>query len=107
VVAGADGDALGVDDRRDVVRVHAIEREREDGHALRGVGRPEHAQPLDLAEPLEAVADQVLLVRPQRVVTEAVEEVARPRRARCAAHVRRARLEPVRRLLYVEPSVPT
>ena len=49
VVAGADADALAAEDLGHVVRVHAVERERDERAALVGVRRAVDRQPVDLA----------------------------------------------------------
>jgi hypothetical protein len=48
VVACPDAHAFGVDDRREVVRMHVVEPERHDAAARFGIHRPVDLQPLDL-----------------------------------------------------------
>ena len=82
MVAGADADALAAEDLGDVVRVDAVERERD--HAPR---RVEVARAVDRRGPstsreaLERVADDVALVLPHGVHAEAAarKSTAAPR----------------------------
>ena len=63
VVAGADADRLAVAELGDVVRVDALDRERDDPAAAVEVGRPEERDAVDLGQPLERVGGQLALVR--------------------------------------------
>ncbi len=47
---------------RDVVRVHSVDRERDDAAAPVGVGGPEHADALHVGQPLERVGGELALV---------------------------------------------
>ena len=75
VVAGADGDAVAVEDLGDVVGVDALELERDRADALGAAGRAEDAQAGDLGQALERVVGDLALVR----------ERPRPCRARRAS----------------------
>ena len=57
VVAGAHAHALAPEDLGHVVRVHALERERDDAAAPREVGRAVEREAVHLAQALERVAD--------------------------------------------------
>src|SRR5205823_11796340 len=62
VVAGADGNALPVEDLRDVVRVHVLELEADDARSA-VCGWPEDADARDLGERVHRLHDQLALVR--------------------------------------------
>ena len=77
VVAGADADAVAAEDLGDVVRVDAVERERDDAAATLGVGGAVDGEPLDLAEALERVGGELALVGAHRRPCRARQEVDR------------------------------
>ena len=59
MVAGPDGDAVAVEDLRDVVRVDALHLEGDDAAAIVARGRPEDGQARDLGDALEGVGGEL------------------------------------------------
>ena len=98
VVAGADGDALPVEDLRDVVRMDPGDVERDDpGTPLDG--RPEDADPVELGELGQRVLGQLVLVPLDRVEADLVEVVDRDAEAVGLRNRGCAGLELVRQLV--------
>src|SRR5689334_708601 len=62
VMTGAHGDALLVEQLRDVVRMNALERKGDRGATVDGGGRPDDAQVRDRLQTLERVGGERLLV---------------------------------------------
>src|SRR5690242_15966822 len=73
VVTGSDRDAARVDDLRDVVRVDALQLERDGATTHRRVPRTEDREPLDRLQPLEGVARDRLLMGVDRVHAQVAE----------------------------------
>src|SRR5919205_1038206 len=91
VVAGADGDALLVEDGAHVVRVHLVDDEGQHARLLARGADDAHA--LDRRELLGRVTEQLLLVRVRGLAVDAVEVVNRGAEADGRGDGRRARLE--------------
>ena len=102
MVAGADGDALPVEDLRDVVRVHALELEADDAGAPVG-RRPEDADAGDLREPVHRLHDELVLVLLDRLEPDRGDVVDRDPEAVRLGDRGRARLELVRQLVPARP----
>ena len=75
VVAGADGDALVVEYRADVVRMNPLNDEGEYARLL--ARRPDDADALDGRKPLGRVTQKLLLVRVRRLAVNAVQIINR------------------------------
>src|SRR3954454_9520089 len=97
VVAGADRNALQVEDLRDVVRMDVLEVERDDAGATIG-GRAVEPDARHLRQAAERVGGELVLVRLDRVEPDSLEIVDRRAEADRLRHRRRARLELVRQL---------
>src|SRR5690606_1213245 len=100
VMPGTDRDAFRVEYRGDVMRVHALEREREHGKSFLEVLRSEQSDTIDTRQRVHRMAREFLLPSEQRVVTDRVDVVACGGESDCTCGVRRARLELVR---YLRP----
>ena len=96
-MAGAHRDVVLVEHGGEIVRVHAVDVEREDAEPpLPGADQP-HAR--HARQPVDAVAGQRLLVLEDRVAAEPLDEIERRAEPDRAGDVGRAGLEAVRRLL--------
>ena len=95
MVAGAHGNALGVEDGADIVRVDVAEGEGDHGHAL--AGRANQAQSRDVGEGCVCVREQVGLVRGDLLAAHGVDVINGGLQARDAGDVRCAGLKAHRR----------
>ena len=95
MVAGAHGNALGVEDGADVVRVDVAEGERDHGHAL--AGRADQAQTRNVGEGCVCVREQVGLVRGDLLAAHGVDVINGGLQTRDTGDVRRAGLKAHRR----------
>src|SRR6516225_11012748 len=99
--AGANRNALPVDDRRDVVRMGALQLEG--NHRSLALRRADQAQRIDLAELLLRIADKIMLMRGNALLADRVDIVdGRPEPDRLDDR-RRAGLELVRRIAIGDP----
>ncbi len=98
MVAGADGDAVAVEDLGDVVAVDPVEVEREDSAAVIAGGRAEEREAVDLAEPVDRVGRQLDLGGVDRVEPERVDPANRSAEADRLGDRRGAALEAGRRV---------
>src|SRR3569833_4114865 len=102
VVTGSYGHTVRGQDLAHVVRVdlpsvQAVERERQGSAAVRGRGRAEEPQALDLAQLRERVLEQLVLVRVDLLETDVADVVDRRRQTGRLGDRHRAGLELVRR----------
>ena len=93
VMAGAHADPLAAEDLADVVRVCALELERDQGAAVGGVGRAMNREAGDLAQPGERLADEPELVLADPLDPERGDPVDRGAEADRLGDLRGARLE--------------
>ena len=91
MVPGAHGNALGVEDGADVVRMDVAEREGKHGHAL--AGRAYQAQARDGGEGCVCVLEQVGLVRGDLLPAYGVDVINGGFQANAAGNVRRTGLK--------------
>ena len=96
VMAGAHRDALAIQQRRHVVRMRPIQRERHHAAAILRPAQDVHA--LDRVEPRQRVIDQRCLMRGDRVVADRLHVIDRRLQSDAFQDRRRARLELVRHL---------
>src|SRR5262249_28447072 len=94
MMAGADGDALGVEQRGDVVRVQALDGERHHGPAVDGHGRAVHRDPGDSSKALERLARERPLVLADSLHAELLQVFDRRSQPDRLGDRRCARLEP-------------
>src|SRR5262249_21877105 len=91
VMAGADGDALFVQDRADIVRMNAVEDEGDSPGAL--LGRADQANARNRGELLGRVFEQALLMSMNGVDAKGLDVVDGGAQTDGAGDVRRASLE--------------
>jgi hypothetical protein len=99
VVPGPDAHAVAGEDLGDVVRVHAVHRERDKRAAGIRLTRPQDVQALDPVQALERVRGQRALVRADLLHADALQEADRGAQSRRLGDRRRARLELPRQLV--------
>jgi hypothetical protein len=93
----ADRDALAIDDRSDVVRVDAVEHERQD--ARLAARRSDEAETVDGGERLGSVLEQVLLVLANPRKADRLDVVDRHAKRDGPGNIRCAGLELVRQVV--------
>ncbi len=98
MVAGADGDAVAVEDLGDVVGVDALDLEGDRADPLRAARGAEDRQAGDLGDPGQGVVGDLLLVGEHGVHAEAVEPAQGRGHADRLGDRRRPRLEAGRRV---------
>ena len=94
VVSGPNGDAVPVQNGAEIVRMHALDHERDQARLVRR--RADDAQSLDRRERVRRVLEELLLVRVDGVAVERLHEVHGRAEPDDARDVRRAGLELVR-----------
>src|SRR5215472_4148969 len=97
VVPGAHRHAPIVEHLADVMRVHAIQDERDRAAPVPRLGGPDDSQAVDLPEGVQGAGEQHLLVRPDRVEPDLGEVIHRGGQSDRLGDWHRARLELVRR----------
>src|SRR5260370_27044622 len=96
-----DGEMVLVEHGADIMRMHAVEVERQDAEPALAAGDQLHAG--DARQTVDAIAGQRLLVVADPLASEPLDEIDRPRQPDCAGYIGGAGLEAVRRVLELGP----